>query len=340
MSHSSWTPSTIAPQTRAMRVDFALARPVPSRFGPAARPLMLLLGLLAVLTVLLFLVSPAPATAAIERSYDLQPHGRFELHSRSGDVRVIGTDRPGVRFVLEARNDKIESEIKIEEQQEPGLVSLRVERKGHEGRHWLNFSRGDDYEIRVEVPRQTALLLQTSGGSVEVETVDGDAELRTSGGSIHGATIGGDVRARTSGGSIEIDDVDGSVDAETSGGSIELTKVARDVVAETSGGHVRIREAGGRVEARTSGGSAKVDFARGVSAGGRVSSSGGGVSVTVDAAAKLEVDASSSGGSVRCDLPVEVQGKVSRGSLRGQLNGGGNLLVLRSSGGGIDIGGR
>jgi hypothetical protein len=73
------------------------------------------------------------------------------------------------------------------------------------------------------------------------------------------------------------------------------------------------------------------------SAGGTLSSSGGGVSVDIDPGARFSIDASSSGGSVSCDLPVRRQGKESRTSLRGDLNGGGAPLHVRSSGGGIRI---
>ena len=57
----------------------------------------------------------------------------------------------------------------------------------------------------------------------------------------------------------------------------------------------------------------------------------------MDPGVGLEIDASTSGGSVDTDLPVTVRGSISKPALRGQLNGGGNRLRLRSSGGGIRI---
>jgi hypothetical protein len=47
------------------------------------------------------------------------------------------------------------------------------------------------------------------------------------------------------------------------------------------------------------------------------------------------VDASTSGGSVSSDFPVPSSGN--RQSLRAAINGGGPLLQLRTSGGGIHI---
>ena len=50
-----------------------------------------------------------------------------------------------------------------------------------------------------------------------------------------------------------------------------------------------------------------------------------------------EIDASTSGGSVSCDLPITTQGRMSKSSLRGTIGSGGPLLTLRTSGGSIRI---
>jgi DUF4097 and DUF4098 domain-containing protein YvlB len=102
---------------------------------------------------------------------------------------------------------------------------------------------------------------------------------------------------------------------------------------------VDVRGAGGRVEASSSGGGVTVRFAPGNSSGGVVSSSGGSVHTEIDPGAKISIDATASGGSVRSDVPVTIQGKVEQDSLRGDMNGGGPLLRLRSSGGGVRIAG-
>jgi DUF4097 and DUF4098 domain-containing protein YvlB len=116
--------------------------------------------------------------------------------------------------------------------------------------------------------------------------------------------------------------------------------VTGDVAADTSGGGIDVSEAGGKVTADTSGGPIAVRFAAGNAKGGSLESSGGGITITVDPAAKLTLDAESSGGSVSCDLPVTVVGERERSELRGDLNGGGALLRARTSGGGIRISGR
>jgi hypothetical protein len=115
-------------------------------------------------------------------------------------------------------------------------------------------------------------------------------------------------QVESSGGGVEIAALDGNVEAESSGGGVRVVEVAGDVVASSSGGGVEVERIGGTAR--------------------------------LDPSVGLELDASASGGDVDCDLPVTVRGKVKRDALRGTLNGGGALLTLRSSGGGVTIEGR
>ena len=54
----------------------------------------------------------------------------------------------------------------------------------------------------------------------------------------------------------------------------------------------------------------------------------------------LEIDAYASGGDADTDLPVTVLVKQTDNSLKGTLYGGGAVLKLRSSGGGVSVEGR
>ena len=125
------------------------------------------------------------------------------------------------------------------------------------------------------------------------------------------------------------------MNAETSGGSVDLEKISGDIRAHSSGGGIHIKEAGGRVDADTSGGSIEATFTPGNARGGTLESSGGGITVSLDPAVSLAIDAH--GNSVSSDLPLTVQGEFSRGNLRGTLGHGGENLRLRTSGGSVRI---
>jgi lia operon protein LiaG len=65
--------------------------------------------------------------------------------------------------------------------------------------------------------------------------------------------------------------------------------------------------------------------------------SGGGITVHVDANAAFDLVADTSAGSVKCELPILVQGKIKNDHLEGKVNGGGEKLKLDTSAGSISI---
>ena len=289
------------------------------------------------LIVGLSLVTVAPSLAAtrIERELKLGKGGSVVLDTSGGGIHVVGGSRSTVHVVITSKRD-IEQDYNVEFSEEAGKATVRVDRK-KDVSHWFGLGSGDGVRLEVEVPSDAALDAHTSGGPIDVDGVRGQLHLATSGGGIRGTDVGGDVFANTSGGAIELTHVDGAVRAETSGGRIEIQDARGDVHAETSGGGIEILAARGRVEAETSGGPVRVEFARGNASGGSLSSSGGGVTVSLDPAIGLELDASTSGGRVVADVPVKVRGEISRSALRGTIGEGGATLRLRSSGGGIRI---
>jgi hypothetical protein len=131
--------------------------------------------------------------------------------------------------------------------------------------------------------------------------------------------------------------VQGSVRARSSGGLIDIDRPGGDVEASTSGAGIRVTDARGRVDARTSGGALSVAFGPGNARGGALSTSGSGAVVSVDPRVPLSIDASSSGGAVQAEIPITIQGTLSARRLRGTMNGGGETLTVRSSGGGVRI---
>jgi len=281
------------------------------------------------------LAAPALSETRIEKNFDLSPGGRLLVDVEAGGVIVTGGSGSECRVVITSSREDLDDKLDFSFEQSAGEVRIIAKSKG---KNWLgSWSFRGKLLFEIEVPERTEIDLDTSGGSLEVSSIEGDVRLDTSGGGITIHEIVGDVNADTSGGGIRIENVDGEVRADTSGGGITIREVTGDLSADTSGGSIEIVGAGGRVEADTSGGSIEVEFGPGNSEGGSLSTSGGGIRLTLDADASLELDASTSGGTVRSDLPITVRGEIDKHSLRGTLNGGGATLKLRASGGGIRI---
>ena len=205
----------------------------------------------------------------------------------------------------------------------------------HDGK-CLEYSRWLRHlEFRATVPAQLAADLHTRGGSISVGDLKSEVNARTSGGSLQFGHIDGPVNGETSGGSITLSSGQGRAVLHTSGGSIHIEEVAGDVDATTSGGSIQINRTTGRVVAHTSGGSITIGHA---ASAVDASTSGGGITVDMASNAAFQLDASTSGGGVQSEFTV--MGAVNgsdRHSLRGTVNGGGPLLHLRTSGGGIRI---
>ena len=310
----------------------------------------------AVSVAIALLATPAWADFKTERGLALEPGGTFTLQSDVGGVTVSGDSTSGATVTITSRRDDFEKLFDLRFEDTAAGATVTVKRRGGWPRGFWNRDWFDDNtQFVVHVPSQTTvsvntsggsidasrltgrLGLRTSGGSLRVEAVEGNVDGNTSGGSIRMRDVRGDAVARTSGGGIDIAGVRGSLTATTSGGGVNIDGVGGELFASTSGGGVEIRGAGGRVEASSSGGPVTVRFATGNNRGGVLSTSGGGVRTEIDPRVALTIDASSSGGNVESDVPVTVQGRVDRDSLRGELNGGGALLRLRSSGGGVRI---
>lgn len=288
----------------------------------------------------------AAAETTIQRTLKLAPGGKLVVDTSMGSVTVRGSNDPDARVTISARRD-LNDLLTFRFEEQPGLARIVAK-----GRHLIQWSSGE-VRFEVEVPTRTHTDIRTSGGAIKESGLEGTAKLETSGGSIDVRDLNGDLDAHTSGGAIRIanvrgrsrvgtsgggisgSDLAGPVEAETSGGPVELDRVAGDIQARSSGGGIRVREAGGRVQAETSGGGIEASFVRGNSRGGSLETSGGGVTVSLDPAANVDIEAS--GNSVRTDLPLKMSGDLSRNHIRGTLGSGGQKLRVHTSGGGVHI---
>ena len=207
--------------------------------------------------------------------------------------------------------------------------------------------------------------MRTAGGSIRLGNVLGDATIETSGGEIQTGQVYGALRAETAGGDVVIAGSSGQVVAQTAGGQIQMGPTGGAVRAETAGGSIRLQGARGRVVAETSGGSIDVlQVAAGVRAitnagrilaqfdanaksfaASRLESSVGDVYVYLPAGLALTIDAAidaAAGHRIVSDFPLDILGdregfneRTIRG--RGALNGGGEVLRIRTVAGNIEI---
>ena len=283
----------------------------------------------------------------VEKSFNVAGAGVLHVETQGGEIRVTPssdsavhiTAKQKINAATDAEADELLKKLELTFQQSGNdvRVTSKYERQPAGFRHgsWPPVQ----VDVIVAVPASFATDLHTSGGAIAVGDLNGKAELHTSGGSIKLGKLGGAVEARTSGGNITLEQAAGPVELKTSGGNIAVGRVAGEANLDTSGGDIKIDSVAGVLRAHTSGGSIRAAIVGALKEECSLSTSGGSVRVTVDKAAAFRLDASTSGGGVDAEgltLTLE-KGSRDRSRLLGAVNGGGPLLKLRSSGGGISV---
>ncbi|HSS76775.1 MAG TPA: DUF4097 family beta strand repeat-containing protein [Thermoanaerobaculia bacterium] len=269
-----------------------------------------------VLCGLLFLASTVQAATLkdhFDKTVPLKAGSQLTLRNVNGSIKLEAWDRDEVRIEADkevkagtdAAARKFMDQVRIDVTPEGG--GLRVEthtpKQGANGLWDAMFGNSINYHVnyRLHVPRQAA---------VDAESVNGGVSL---------AGTHGKVRLETTNGAVDVQDVTGDVNAGSTNGGISATRVAGAVKAETTNGSVNIEltslPAGSDL---------------------RFESTNGGVHVRLPHDARLSVDAETTNGHVKSDFEV-AGGKPGKRSLRGDINGGGGQLKIRTTNGGIEI---
>lgn len=299
----------------------------------------------------------ADSNENIKRTFKVKEGGTLTVDTDLGsiDVKTSSNKIVDVEVIRELkgwgskRSKDLIEKFRVDFNQNEGDVEVIGKKEENWTRKW------NDIRIKfiITVPKKYNVNLNTSGGGISVDDLDGEVKAKTSGGSLHfgnivgyvdGKTSGGginlagcqaDVNIRTSGGSISIGDVEGNVNAHTSGGSIKIEKAMGEIIAQTSGGGIKIEEAMGAIDASTSGGSVTAYISRQPTQDCHLKTSGGSVKIYLANNISVDVDAKTSSGRVKSEF--DITGVIKKESIRGEINGGGPELYLRTSGGGISI---
>lgn len=211
------------------------------------------------------------------------------------------------------------------------------------------------------------LFATTGGGHITTSSIGGSASLHTNGGHIRVASVEGLARLQTGGGNVTIEHSGSELIAETPGGQIEVGETAGLVRAKTGGGGIRVLRISGPTNLETSGGSiylTQVDNAV------KASTGAGGITAWFVSPLKSSgmCDLQSADGDIVVylprQLPVTIDAQVQLGDqhrvivdpafrlnvsysdalsgkrtvrAEGALNGGGEVLHLRTMAGNIRL---
>lgn len=270
----------------------------------------------------------------VDKVIDVKPGGTLRLDSDRGGIEINSADRKGVRVIVKKISDAI-----LEQEAELILQDLEVDvqRDGDDVEVTIEAAsdrraRSLQVEIRVIVPTRYNVDVQTGGGGIEIDDLEGNVLAQTSGGGIDvGYIRNGSVDVRTSGGGIDIDGIEnGSGKARTSGGGIDVGDVTGDLSVQTAGGGIDVGAVGGELDAQTSGGGIRIG-----KGGGTVNAETGGGGIQVEGSGGSITVRTSGGGIDIEDAGGPVLAKTSGGGIR--LDGAAGPVDVRTSGGGINL---
>ena len=207
---------------------------------------------------IVFSVSPSQAEdvaqqKTFEELISFKPGEALRLENLNGKIEVRTWEREEVRVrALIKATGRYREEV----EEILGALKIRIEQtdnrleiySDHPRKEW-GWGRSLSVSYELTVPKRIDLDLNTTNGSIEIGTVEGQ------------------LRANTTNGNVEIDGVQGSVSVRTTNGGIdvELTSSddSEDLLYTTTNGSINISLPGdikGNFEAKTTNGHIETDF--------------------------------------------------------------------------------
>lgn len=286
----------------------------------------------------------AKVERTVEKTFTVTGVGTLRIETFGGGIRVLPSKDSVVRVIA---RERIKADTDAEADELLKKLELTIEQSGNDVRATAKYERQPlgfrfgswppvQVDFEVTVPAGFATKLDTSGGGITVGDLAGKSEVHTSGGAIKLGKMGASVDAHTSGGNISLEGAAGPATLKTSGGNISAGPVTGAANFSTSGGNIKADAVEGVLRAHTSGGSVQATITGPLKDECSLSTSGGSVRVKVASGTQFKLDAATSSGGVEL-AGVRFEGESKRGKSVGNVNGGGPLLKLRSSGGSISV---
>lgn len=278
------------------------------------------------------------------------PGGQLVIDVRLAGIEVTGTKEEAVTIDLFRGVGVYDSQGGPDKRQEPeprGIDEVAFRQDGctvsiltaenSNSQLWHPGNVNIDFRFVVFVPENFNLDLKTSGGGITVAELNGAVKSKTSGGALSFTNVRGRIEGHTSGGGIQLKACRGTAWIETAGGAIDIRDHKGDVAAQSRGGGISCERVEGKLDAETSGGSICAVLEAQRTRDCRLATCGGDITVRLPSSSRLDIEAETSAGGVNSELSVTPVGEQERTWLRGKLNGGGPLLMLRTSAGSIYI---
>jgi hypothetical protein len=303
--------------------------------------------------LLAFAFFALPAHAVIDRIIDktfTAKSGGIAIHADtfSGGIKVTTSDDPRVRVLVrqtveatdEKAAEKLMASLEVSlDQSTDGSIALKITPRHAMRWTWQSWSPVA-LAIELTVPRACELRVRTGEGDIQVDSLRGDIVADTDRGAIFIGEVDGDIVAGSGRGDVAVTACSGTLQLETKNGNLLVGRCGGPTQLLAVDGTIDVQAAKGPVFARGDRADIKVSFLPSIRATSDLESFGGDVTVGLDPACAVSIEARSSNfGRVRVrDLDFETsKGSSEKSKVTGTLNGGGPTLKIRASGGNVRL---
>ena len=234
------------------------------------------------------------------KTFQISGHPDLRVNANDGSVTVRTWDRKEIEARVTTVRWRIPSDVQVIDHQTGDHVEIEV-RMPH---HAFAFNFGQrNIQVELRVPRELRSDIRTGDGSIVAENLRGETRLSTGDGRIEATSLDGTLDAQTGDGRIVIRGRFDMLNLHTGDGSIEAevnngSRITSEWSVRTGDGHVTLR---------------------------------------LPANFSADLDVHTGDGHIQSDLPVTASGSRSDHELRGKLNAGGPLLVVRTNDGSIRL---
>ena len=261
------------------------------------------------------------------REFEVGERALLDIENRSGTLAVRGADTHQARIEVVARlwaDDDAEADEQVNLiergiQQQGERLTIRAPTLLRSGPLFF-FGRGPRIDYQVTVPRASRGQIASRSGRVEVAELAGPVELSARSGRVGVSRIDADVVITSRSGSVEAEEIGGSLAIESRSGGVKVRRCGGNVTIRSRSGSTQVEEVEGDVELNSKSGSVQISEVGGgltvqthsgsfryqgaVQGPFNINVMSGSVVLAVDPDSNFFLDAESTSGAIRSDLPL------------------------------------
>ncbi|MCX8094572.1 MAG: hypothetical protein N3D74_00030 [Caldisericia bacterium] len=273
---------------------------------------------------------PTPFVEEFKDEFEIQNEKYLSIDNFNGSVTITKWNENKISIFAEKKSLIGKGEL--------NKVKIEIEKNGDIKIKSVKLKENPQISVtyNIKVPEKIILKdIITSNGSIEIVDLKGDSSLKSSNGFIKVTNHIGNLRCDTSNGRIELINISGSANLYTSNGKILVDGCDFVISGETSNGVIEIKRVKKVGDLKTSNGKIEVDLLSLKEGGAKFLTSNSSVYVNLKSDLNLNIEIETSNGKIdikNLDIKIDT---LKDTYLKGKLNNGGDILVIKTSNGSV-----